>query len=434
MSSLTLRKIIFLLLLATLILPLIQSKFNLVKIHPLKGAITQTPDTSFSWKGWFAGGYQEQKEKYLNESFGFRNLFIRMNNQVAFNLFDYALANGVIIGKKNYLYEENYIKAYYGLDFVGTDSINRTMQRLKFIQDTLTKLNKTLLVVFASSKGTYYPEFFPDRYNQARGTTNYEIYLKDAKDMGINYIDFNKYFVDNKNKSKYPLYSKYGIHWSYYGECLAADSIIKTIEKLRNIKMPHIFWDKVNMDKRPRERDADIEDGMNLLFNLKSDSLAYPVIKFQSDSGKTKPSSIIIADSYYWGMFGFDISRVYSDTHFWFYNNTIYPDYYTNGLTAKQVDLKDQIAKHDIIIIMATDATSPNLGWGFIENAYNTFKGYHVNSPADERAQIMDIANKIKVNAEWMAKIAEGAKRDGISLDSALILNAIWVRDNAPKK
>ncbi len=35
--------------------------------------------------------------------------------------------------------------------------------------------------------------------------------------MGINHIDFNSYFVQNKGKSKYPLYPQYGIHWSYCG-------------------------------------------------------------------------------------------------------------------------------------------------------------------------------------------------------------------------
>jgi hypothetical protein len=35
-----------------------------------------------------------------------------MNNQLAFSLFNKAKANGAVVGKENYLYEENYIKAY----------------------------------------------------------------------------------------------------------------------------------------------------------------------------------------------------------------------------------------------------------------------------------------------------------------------------------
>jgi hypothetical protein len=427
-SSIALRKIIFLLLLAVLILPGIQSKLNLFKVKPLQGAITNAPDTSFSVHAWFSGNYQEEKTKYLNDVFGFRNLFVRINNQVAFNLFDYALANGVIIGKNNYLYEESHIEAYCGLDFIGEDSISQRMTKLKYIQDTLAKLNKTLLLVFAPGKGYFYPEYIPDNYKKTSGPTNYDDYLKFAKSLGINYIDFNKYFIDNKNKSKYPLYPKYGNHWSVYGMWQAADSMISYIEAARKISMSHVYWKTIKMGM-PDDGDADIENGMNLLFNLKSDSLAYPDIQFQSDSGKTKPSSIIISDSFYWGMFVSDISKIYSDSHFWYYNNEIYPD----GLTTKQINLKDQIAKHDVIIIISTNATLPTLGWGFIEKAYNMFTGHHATSPAEERAQIIDIANGIKANPDWMIQMEADAKKGGISVDSAVMQNAKWVLDHTYK-
>ncbi|HXP49356.1 MAG TPA: hypothetical protein VN922_05355, partial [Bacteroidia bacterium] len=319
------------------------------------------------------------------------------------------------------------------LDFIGADSIKHRMQKLKFLQDTLARLNKTLLLVFAASKGTYYPEYFPDKYTDTKkGITNYQVYLKDANEMGINHIDFNKYFVDNKNKAKYTLFTKYGIHWSFYGECLAADSMIKYIEAQRKITMPHIYWHDINMNY-PQVRDADVEDGMNLLYSLKSDKLAYPFILFQSDSGKTKPSSIIIADSFYWGMFGFGISKVFSDSHFWFYNNAIYPENYTSGLNTSQVNLKEQINKTDVIVIMATDVTLPKLGWGFIEDAYNIFKGTSTKllygSP-EYNAKIKEIVAGIKANAPYLKEVEDGAEKRGISLDSALILNAIWVIDH----
>ncbi len=422
------------LLLAILVFPEIQKKFDLFRISSLKGAITKTPDSSFTVQGWFSCNYQNQKEKYLNEAFGFRNLFVRMNNEQVFYLFNQALAKGVIIGKENYLYEENYIKAYYGLDFIGKDSISSRMQKLKYIQDTLVKLHKTLILVFAPSKGTFYPEYFPDKYKTTRGPTNYEYYVEDAKKLGINHIDFNKYFIENKYKSKYPLYSKYGIHWSFYGECLAADSLIKYIEEKRKIIMPHIFWNDIDMDF-PRERDADIEDGMNLMFTLKSNKLAYPRIQFQSDSGKTKPSSIIIADSYYWGMFNFGISRVFSDSHFWFYNNEIYPENYTNGLTVQQINLKEQIDEHDVIIIMATDATLPNLGWGFIENTYKVFKGINLLSSTDPEyiKRINNIRSAIKADKVWLSSIEKQANKNGISVDSCITLNAIWFIEHEKK-
>lgn len=364
---------LFIFLLTLMFLPLLQSQTEIVYLEPLVGAIDEPKKDTLNNENWFSGKYQESIEKYFNESFGFRNTCIRINNQISFEIDKKANANGVIIGKDNYLYEYNYIKAYYGSDYIGYDSINARMQKLKYIHDTLKALHKNLILVFAAGKGSFYPEYIPDNLKTEKGVTNYETYSDLAHKLTITNIDFNKYFLKNKSTSKYPLYPQYGIHWSNYGMCLAADSIIHHIEKLRKIDVPDIYWNTIDFDL-PRIGDYDVADGMNLFFKLKSFEMAYPQIQFESDSGKTKPSVLVVSDSFYWGLFNFGISNAFSNSHFWFYNNTIYPDSYTSTITTEQINLKEEIAKHDVIIIMATEATLPNLGWGFIENTYEAFK------------------------------------------------------------
>ncbi|MEI8204561.1 MAG: hypothetical protein WCH34_16180, partial [Bacteroidota bacterium] len=199
------KRILLCLILLMLFIPLIQVKFGIYKVKPLFGAITLAADTTFNFKGWFSGGYQEQKEKFRNENFGFRSILVRLNNQISYNLFNKAKANGVIIGKDNYLYEENYIKAYFGTDFIGEDSIKHRMNRLKSINDSLFKLNKNILLVYAAGKGGFYPEYIPNRYGKVRGKTNFDYHIKYSKQLGLNYIDFNSYFISQKHKSKYLL-------------------------------------------------------------------------------------------------------------------------------------------------------------------------------------------------------------------------------------
>lgn len=422
------RKLLLFTILVILIIPFFQAKFNIVNLTPLKGAITEPVKKYFKVKEWFSGIYQEHKEKYLNETFGFRSLFIRVNNQIAFTLFNKAKANGVIIGKNNYLFEENYIKAYYGTDYIGYDSIKQRMQGLKYIQDTLTKLNKNIILVFAAGKGSFYPEYFPENYKIEKKITNYEVHVEQAQQQGISYIDFNKYFLENKNKSQYPLYPQYGIHWSYYGMCLAADSIIRFIENTRNIDMPNLYWDQIEI-AQPKKSDYDIADGMNIIFKFKTFNMAYPQIKIQSDSAKTKPSVLVISDSYYWGMFNFGISNAFTNSHFWFYNKQIYPDSYQSPIETSQINLKDEIAKHDVIIIMATEATLPNFGWGFIENTYNLFKGVKTKTKFDAEFQtkIINLRNHIKTDKNWMKKIEKKAALNKVSVDSMITLDAIWL-------
>ncbi len=96
------------------LLPLIQQLTGFIKVKPLFGAITEGQKPIFDFNRWMEGDYQKEMEAYLNEKFGFRNYFIRLNNQVAYSLYHKAKANGVIIGKENYLYELSYINAYYG--------------------------------------------------------------------------------------------------------------------------------------------------------------------------------------------------------------------------------------------------------------------------------------------------------------------------------
>ncbi len=369
----TYRTCILLGFLTFLILPAIQKHFVFVDVEPLAGAIVPPEKGTLSLKNWFNGDYQKQTEKFIDESFGFRNLFIRTNNQLAFTLFNKAKANGVLIGKNKYLYEVSYLKAYNGWDYVGEKAIKSRVEKLRYLQDTLQELNKQLIVVFAAGKGSFYPEFFPKAYQTKPGKTNYKTYVTTCKKLGVNHIDFNAYFVSQKNKSKYPLYPKYGIHWSTYGMGLAADSIIRYIEKKRTIRMPHIYWNKVSLEDA-KESDYDIGYGMNLLYKITDNQMAYPLFQYDSDSLKTKPSSLVISDSFFWGMFNFGISSVFTDNQFWYYNEDVYPDSYQKPLKTKDVNLQKCIAAKDVIIIMATEATLPKLGWGFIERMYETYK------------------------------------------------------------
>jgi len=370
------RKIRVLLFMAIMLLfmaPFVENKFHFSKLKPLSGAITEPEKKYFSMKDWFSGEYQKQEETYLNESFGFRSFFVRLNNQIAYSLFKTTSAKNVVIGKNGMLFEENYIRAYYGRDFVGNDSIQHRMQKLKFIQDTLQKLNKSLILIFAPGKASFFPELIPDSCLSEKSTTNYDVHIKLAKEYGLNYIDFNSYFIEHKNNTPYPLYPQCGIHWSHYGACLVADSIIRYMEALRKIDMPNLFWTEVEMSD-PKDEDNDIGDGMNLFYGLKPYKLAYPNLQMQSESGKTKPSVLVVADSYYWGMYKFGISDAFGNNHFWFYDKEVYPESYKTGLKVDQLNLGEQISHHDVIIIMATQPTLPDLGWGFIEKLYGYYK------------------------------------------------------------
>jgi len=185
---------------------------------------------------------------------------------------------------------------------------------------------------------------------------------------GIPVLDFHRYFLEQKSKSKYPLYPQFGIHWSEYGMALAGDSLIRSIEAHCGCRLPRVFWKEV-VWKKPEGNDVDIAQGMNLFWDMPSFKMAYPKLEFESEKGKRRPGVLVVSDSFYWGLFNFGISRSFDPGHFWFYNHEVYPEHFERPTTVKQLNLVEELNRHDVVVIMATEATLPRLGWGFIEAA-----------------------------------------------------------------
>jgi hypothetical protein len=422
------KKIIFIVILVALLVPLSEQGLKLIDSRPLQGAIINSPDISFKAEDWFSGNYQKTKEQYLNENFGFRNTLLRFSNQVDFLLFKKAHAKGVVVGKENYIYELDYIKAYTGKDFVGEDSIRRTVSKIKLVQDSLKGRNIDLLVVFAPGKASFFPEFIPDHYLKGKkDSTNYQSYVQELTRQRVNFIDFNGWFMKEKSKATYPLYPQYGVHWSEYGSVLAFDSLLKFIEILKNKDIPDIIVNKFSVTDSISYNDYDAVAGMNLLTHLSTYRMAYPEVLFP-DSGKNRIPSLTIADSYNWSFFGTGYAtRIFSSVHFWFGYNQLYSDNSLVPIDKAQINLKNEIETNSIIIVMATEANYSRLGWGFFQDAYKLYSHVEANN------QIDAIIESIKRSPAWLEAVKEKALRQRIPLDSMIYLDAKYVYELGKK-
>lgn len=363
---------VFMLLLA---IPMLYMVSPFHEINPLKGAVVNTEKPSFSLTSWLEGEFQEKFENYFKDHVGFRSLLVRINNQIKFTAYKKTTARGVLVGKENYLYELNYINSYQGKDFIGKKEIYDKVKDIKKIQDKLKEHNKTLLVCLAPGKGFFYPEYFPENNTiqmskTSLDSTNYKQYVEALNRLNVSHIDFNRWFLEMKDTEGCLLYPKHGIHWSFYGMLLAADSISNYIEEKRNIQMPEIRIDEMQFSTKPKYTDYDIGDGMNLLFTLKSESLCYPTYTIVSDSNTVQPKTLVVSDSFYWSMFNIGLGRrLFSLGGFWFYNQQIYPDSYDSPIQVKDIDFTQKVMDNEVIILMATDPNLPDFGWGFIEKA-----------------------------------------------------------------
>jgi hypothetical protein len=417
------------LLMLLLLLPLLQEKLNLVEITPLKGAIAKPDRPDFYFHKWFEGTFQKESETYHNEEFGFRPFLVRLNNQIAFDLFNVAKANGVIIGKDNYLYEENYIKAYYGEDFIGDHTIADRLKKIKSLQDTLKKRKIDLLLVYAPGKAGYFPEFIPEKYQDKRGQTNLETYVNQSKSLGINYINLNDYFIQKKAKSLYPLYPKYGIHWSTYGDFVVADTLSKYIEKIKGIDLPDLIIDSVVIEDS-KFRDNDIAYGMNLLFKFPPQKLGYPKYHFEEEN-KVKPKTLVVSDSYFWGMFGLGLAdKIMAEPDFLYYGSELYQVNKPNQ-KREQIDMKRLIESQSMVIILCTDGNLPNFGWTFIDDATLVFENnIELINKSNREIEIDRMIAQIRNTPSWLADVKKKADARGILLDSMIRADAIFMIDS----
>ncbi|MFN0189332.1 MAG: alginate O-acetyltransferase AlgX-related protein, partial [Bacteroidia bacterium] len=344
---------------------------GLVKDPSLKGAVEYSADVDFSWKGWFNSSWQEQKEKYLNENFGTRNYFVRLHNEIDYRLFYKFHARAVVVGKEEYLYESSYITCYLGWDFLGNDSLLHIINNIEKAQKILEERGKTLILVLAPGKASFYPEFLPVIYdNVKRGQTNYETLSEHAENRNLNFINFSAYFKVKKKDSPYLIFPKFGIHWSQYAMCIAADSMIKYMEFKRQIEMDHLMWNEIE-SKEAFGFDYDGGRGLNLLSYLKGPLMGYPKTWVSNNKNKTKPAVLIVADSFYSGIYDLSVSEAYKDSHFWYYNNVVYPEYNSTTVFVKDLNFEEQVNKHDVFILMATEPNFATSSWGFIDSVLN---------------------------------------------------------------
>lgn len=364
---------LFLVVLGVLFLPMLQSKFRIFTIRPLDGAVEAAADPYISKGKWLSGEYQKEQEAYVKDSFGLREPLIRLYNQWNYSLYNKTSANHVIIGREGYLYEENYIKACLGLDFIGEDSIRGQVGKLKVIADALKKKDIDLVVLLAPGKGSFYPEFFPERYDTVKPrTTNADVFKKYLKNEGINLFDAHTWFGALKSTvhPTHKLYSKTGVHWSKYGEYIVADSLLSYLSALRDSRFPELVVDSLEVSPRLQSTDNDIWKGMNLFVRMPDFEMTYPYFHRTGEERNTT-KVLTIADSYFWGLYWMGLPEDYfAGGEFWYYFQERYPQQFRTPSPVSEISLLEKIEQHKVVLLICTDANLPRFGFGFIDEMY----------------------------------------------------------------
>jgi hypothetical protein len=358
-----------------LLLPLVQQCFPFITSGQLEGSYTDAKEVAFSWGKWADASYQKGKTDFCNDHVGFRPDLLRINNQIDFSLFGDCHAVWAVLGTHDCLFQDVYINAIYGQNFIGYPAIRERAIKLKAIQDTMARLGKLFVLVYGPNKARFYPENFPkNRMHDSRGVTNFEVYRKMGDSLGINQIDMNSWFVSMKNKLKDSLFAKQGIHWTVYGAILAGDSLMTYIEKAMHRHIPHPKCSKMERSTEPRSGDDDVERSINIIFPVTTETFTYPVIEDVPDSGCIKPNVIYLGDSYAFKMIVYGIvNRMNRNCEYWGYFEDVRGFNIYKWAYIKDYDWKKALDENDCLVMLYTEFNLWQLGNGFIESAYDYY-------------------------------------------------------------
>ena len=428
------------LILLLLVLPALQRHFNLFDEKPLKGFYSKSEKpalSSFTPKGWFNGTFQDTLATRINEHCGFRNSLIRISNQYDYSLFSLIHAQGFVSGKNGMLYEEDYIHEYTGDFFIGHQTIDKKLARLKNVMDSLRSYNIPLILVYEPGKASFYPEYISRRFHPGnRSKNNYDYYIRKSVALGLPFIDLNRYFRMMKDTSRYPLFPKYGMHWSLYAVPLAVDTLVKTIEKTTSKTLPR-FTSHLpsalpsfhpSTLSTPLGTDNDIGELLNLVCQPKRSGEVYPVIRFDTTSGRSL-DALVIADSYYVNIVDTFGSKIFRKQDYWYYNNKLYP--YQNNNPPVYVDkseLRSKLLGYQVILLMVSEINLHCGFWNFADEAYLAFH------PEVKDSWVYQTENMIRNEREWFRFMVNKARLEKRTLEEMIHGDARYVVNSDPAK
>lgn len=438
MKTNNIHTILFALTEVLLALPAIQQYTGLFKFKPLQGVTVATERPQLTVKSFMSGEFQAQEEPYLSKHIGFREPLIRSYNQVLWSLFHVTYCDDVIIGKDQWLYGRRTVYDHFRQApyWYAEDNdalvkmFDKSVHRLKKVQNILDKRNTKLFVLICPSKDFVCPEHLPSekQFAMSDGLRAIEYMPKAFADNGINFLDLNTWFQQIKDTVSYPLYPKTGTHWSNVACMYACDTLFRYMEHLTGKNMPNISVGKAYPSETIRP-DDDLEKILNLIWTIKPNQNYYAEVNIVPDSTAQRLHLITIGDSYFWNIaYTMPMDSLFESYPYWYYYNTVYYDPPHNNV--KQLNMVDEINKADAVMILLTTNHLYDLFGGFLNRVINTF------NPSDEVMEtiLADIISQIENNGPWLQQVEQRAKERGITLEEMKRATALYVYKANPDK
>jgi hypothetical protein len=364
-----------------LIVPGVQFLFHFPNIKGdkqwLAGKTEAIVFPSFSLSDWLSEKYQGNLTAYLQDNIGYRPFLIRFTNEWRFRLFGDIFSN-IVVGKDGSLFWKEYVTAYTGQDVIPYDTLLLRSKHARLLQQQMDAMGKKCLFVMLPGKASNNAESLPDYYLWKKKTNNYDLLKKAFAQTNVTYLDLYSYFQQLKKTAPYPLFPKYGTHWSVYGGGLGADTILSYLTRQWHYSFNGYKVDSVVQSTTPRYTDADMFEMLNILSQIPLPAMAYPHYSADTNIVSSRlPKLLFVGDSYVLTLQQSDVLPLATgkNVEYFFYGKGV-RDYNTNeiGKTVSDLNLADEIEKTDILIFVFTEINQDNFDFDMCEKLLNALK------------------------------------------------------------
>jgi len=251
--------------------------------------------------------YAQEYEKYYNDNFGLRTLFVNWNSKIKLDYFNVSpKPESAIFGKDGFLFYNSNIDGIYtsysNRNVTDKQNLEKAYKKQLGLKNIFAKKKIKYIVGFFPNKHTIYKEKLPLSMTLQiqRETSLADQLVLYFKERNFPIIDVRDDLLSAKNQEQ--LYYKFDTHWNAYGAYIGYQSFCKqTFDKLNILPMDTSYFDIQRKEKRNGDlanmigvKEITAYSDQSIIFKLKNKELGFKTI---SPKGYPKKTIITINEN-----------------------------------------------------------------------------------------------------------------------------------------
>jgi hypothetical protein len=297
-----------------LVLPMFQTFFPVVPVAEINEKREKALLPEINYSGLEEGRWMAAANNYFNDHYGFRDLLIRINQQISFYLFHVSTNPNVIIGKNDFLFIGDSINDYNKTATFTGDDIQKIVRNFKRLQEELSARGVKFLLMVPPNANSIYSESMPFERLNKNGKSNLDLLRKALSESKVNYFDMEPFLL--KEKKKYLLYFKRDTHWNLTAAALVANELLKYF--YHDPSEDYVTIKSFN----PYQYKSDL----NIALGLDPQEKTLNPVIINREAGRKLPRTVWVHDSFSWQLIPY-LKPFFKEFYYYHYSEPAFYGY-----------------------------------------------------------------------------------------------------------